>query len=181
MTRENTRSRYFGIGAVIYAFVSALWLMIEWSLGSVQNVFVTGTGGVLILILLILAVRHIMQSPEYVAEQGDKTGMWFGIIFAWEGIGIGVVSGILIALQLESWIPIAVAVIVGLHFFPLGYLLDIQADYLVGAALLAIAVATPILVASPDSWVSIVAYGAAITLFIAGCTRLTIGRSMITA
>jgi hypothetical protein len=179
MTQKQSRSRYFGIGAIIYALVSAVWLVIEWTLGTVQNIFITGIGFIMIAMLVTLAIRHIMQSPAYVAEAGDKTGMWFGIIFTWEGIGIGVVSGILIVLELVAWIPVAVAIIVGLHFFPLGFLLKIKTDYIVGAALLSLAIATPLLITPAENWVSVIAYGTTIVLFIAGASRLVIGRNLL--
>lgn len=54
----------------------------------------------------------------------------FCIIFAGEGIAIGVGSGIAAATGNVDWIPAITAIIVGLHFFPLGYILEITADNL---------------------------------------------------
>ena len=176
---ENTASkaRFYGIGAVIYAIVSGMWLVIQWTLGTGQNIVITGIGFVAIVILAIVAICFIIQSPAPVVDKDDKTGMWFGIIFAWEGIGIAVASGILVALGMEIWIPVAVVVIVGLHFFPLGRLLRISIDYVIGAILLIIGIATPLLVAEPANWVSVISFGAALTLFVAGCLRIVAGQN----
>jgi hypothetical protein len=78
-------------------------------------------------LLVLLAVVRFMNSgklapdsdPEQAARAGRKMGKSFGIIFGIEGALIGVAAGTLARAGLPLLIPVAVAVIVGLHFFPL--------------------------------------------------------------
>jgi len=97
--------------------------------------------------LLIGGIRLFIASrrlPNYVskddARQGKRTGVWFGIIFATEAIFIFVASVICNALhRFDLFYPI-MALIVGLHFFPLAYLFQARFYFLVGALLCLLAV-----------------------------------------
>lgn len=179
MNTATPPARYLGIGAIIYGIVSAVWLIWEYTFGTVQNLVVLGVGFAAILVLIALAARFIMQSPAPVTDENDKTGMWFGIIFAWEGIGIAVASGILAALGYVNWIGVAIVIIVGLHFFPLGWLLRQTTDYAIGTVLLLIGILVPLLIAEPANWFTVIAFGAALTLYAAGWMRLWVGRRLL--
>lgn len=176
MMDSNLMTRHYGIGAVIYGMVSLLWLAWEFAFGTVNSFLIVGFAIAAVAILIFFAVRMITGTAQPVGNSNPRAGMWFGIIFAWEGIGIGVASGVLIALGMAQWIPVAVVIVVGLHFFPLGRLLNISTDYVIGAILVLLGVLTPLFVANPEQWVSIIAYGAAMTLYVAGCLRLLVGQ-----
>ena len=162
------------IGALIYAFVSGIWIIIGYFVGGINSFYATIP---MLLVLVLAAVLTIWRrekdssSSETTAEESAELGKWFGIIFAAEGVGIGVGSGILAALNLAEWIPPYVAAIVGLHFFPLGRLLNLPFDLVLGAAILLLAIY--VVIALPtDDWAGVVSLGTAGLLWLAGWGRL---------
>lgn len=179
MRDTSLPARYLGIAAIIYAAVSAYWLVLEQFFGAGNTLTLTILGAIAILALVVLAAMLIRQSsPPAPATERDRTGMWFGIIFAWEGIGIGVASGVLAALGQTQWIGVAVAIIVGLHFFPLGWLFGLRMDYVIGVLIVLLAVLTPIFVGEEAPRFTVIAYGCALILFGAGVGRLMLGRRL---
>jgi hypothetical protein len=69
-----------------------------------------------------------IQSAEDAAE-GKKMGMWFGIIFGAEGLFIFLgVSLVRYIGHTDLIIPV-IALVVGLHFYPLGRIFNRQIDY----------------------------------------------------
>lgn len=101
---------------------------------------VASTAAILLLILAAAAALRAsrrldeIQRAEQQQEWSRRAGKWFGITFAAEGLAIGVGSGIAAATGNVDWIPPVIAAIVGLHFFPLGHILGISADYWLGKA-----------------------------------------------
>lgn len=67
------------------------------------------------------------------AIEKKKKGKWFGIIFALEGVFI------FLAINIVTWIGHAeltlpaMALVVGLHFFPLAWVFERKIDYLLGS------------------------------------------------
>jgi len=59
--------------------------------------------------------------------------MWFGIIFGLEGLLIFLCSMVLAHEHLELWIPIGIALIVGVHFIPLAHVFEVPLYYGTGA------------------------------------------------
>ena len=81
-----------------------------------------------------------ITSPEDIARK-KKSGMWFGIIFGAEGLGIFIAINIVVNLgHPELTVPV-MALVVGLHFFPLARLFRRTIDYYLASysTLLAIA------------------------------------------
>ncbi|MEL6524313.1 MAG: hypothetical protein AAFQ07_01265 [Chloroflexota bacterium] len=181
MDKQILRAKHLSIGGIVYGVVTALWLVWEFAFGTVQNQAITGLASVAIVLLVFTAVFTLAQSPSTEAQADSKDSMWFGIIFAWEGIGIGVASGILIALEMVQWLPVATAIIVGLHFFPLGRLLNITADYVIGAVLILIAVIVPLTVANSTAWVSLICFVSAFTLYVSGWMRVLMSRRLLSS
>jgi hypothetical protein len=69
-----------------------------------------------------------VESEEDKAE-GKKTGMWFGIIFAAEGLGIFIAINIVTNIgHPELTIPV-IALVVGLHFYPMAKVFKRTIDY----------------------------------------------------
>jgi len=60
-------------------------------------------------------------------------GKLFGIVFAAESVLIWLCATLLAHLGLNLWIPIAIAVIVGLHFIPLARVFEVPVYHLTGA------------------------------------------------
>lgn len=167
--------QYLAIGGMVYAFVSALWVGIAFFAGGLSP---TLTIVALLLVILLAAtaglkLRRIPPVNQTAAESPDSTalGKWFGIIFAAEGIAIGVGSGLLAAVGLEAWIVPWVAFVVGLHFVPLCFLLRLPADYLAAAAILLLTLAT-VVFAPPSGWALFISMGTALVLWLAGWGRL---------
>jgi hypothetical protein len=77
--------------------------------------------------------RNILSIDDPVAAaKGKRAGMLFGIIFGLEGGLIWLCATLLAHVGLSIWIPIAVAVIVGLHFIPLARVFEVPLYYWTG-------------------------------------------------
>ena len=122
-------------GLLMMAFFTMMWAGIAY--GSMGHGLV-----VLILFSLISALficyavylfiisRRFpqMQSEEDKAE-GKRTGKWFGIIFGAEGLAIFVAINIVINLgHADLTIPV-IALVVGLHFYPMAKIFKRTVDY----------------------------------------------------
>jgi hypothetical protein len=180
MYRPDTNISYLAIGALIYAIVSALWVAVARSVGHVHSSLVLGGATVLLALLVgaaawtLLRAARVQASPESSSELGKA----FGIIFAAQGVGIGVGSGVLAGFGQARWIAPWVAVVVGLHFFPLAHLLKLFFDYVLGAAIL-LWVGTIVLSLPSDGWASYVALGTALLLWLAGWGRLWVAHRAV--
>jgi hypothetical protein len=179
MSESQQNAPYRAIGALIYAGVSALWVIIVF-FNSVTQAAILALATFLIAPLIVGAVFTLHQTVQIqpISSSSPGLGKWFGMIFSAEGIGIGVGSGILIALNLNGWIAPWVALLVGLHFFPLGRLLNLPLDYGLGAAIVILVVLT-VLAVEMENWPSLLGLGAALLLWLAGWGRLLTARQVI--
>ncbi|HLZ61523.1 MAG TPA: hypothetical protein VKR06_31645 [Ktedonosporobacter sp.] len=184
-------------GVLFMAFFSTLWASI--GTGGLQGwggtwptilVLLIGIGLLLGGILLLRASRRLTdQVEEADARRWRRTGMWFGIVFATEGILIAVASVICNAIhRFDLFFPI-MALIVGIHFLPLAALFQIKMYYLVGALLCLLAIITLLVV--PESvrfggqqitaqWV-VLGFGAALILWGVGLRLLLLGKRLLTS
>jgi hypothetical protein len=92
------------------------------------------------IVLLVLCVMRLVASRNIptiddpvAAAKGKRAGMFFGIIFGIEGGLIAFCSMLLASRGLGLWIPIAIAIIVGVHFLPLAHVFDVPLYYWTGA------------------------------------------------
>jgi hypothetical protein len=67
------------------------------------------------------------------AAKGKRAGILFGIIFGVEAALIALSSVLLARSGLGDWIPVAVGLIVGVHFLPLAYVFEVPLYYWTGA------------------------------------------------
>jgi hypothetical protein len=107
-------------------------------------------------------------SGQDTATRVNRTGRRFGIIVAAEIVGLVIVFRILAANGNDRFIPAAVCLGVGIHFFPLRRLFHAPIYNLAGAALTALALATvpfAILIGRAALWTMLPSFGAALTLF----------------
>lgn len=81
---------------------------------------------------LRLAKTPPPSTPEQTAA-GRRTGRRFGMIFGLEGLAIAGAVAILNAVHRPQAIVLAVAIIVGLHFFPLARIFHVPMYYVTGA------------------------------------------------
>jgi hypothetical protein len=137
-------------GVLFMAFFGTLWAGI--GIGGLQGwgepwlsivVLLVGLGLLIGGIALLIASRHLPNQGAEADAQGDRrTGIWYGIIFATEGLLIGAASVICNAInRFDLFFPI-MAIIVGVHFLPLAALFQVKAYYLVGALLCILALLT---------------------------------------
>jgi hypothetical protein len=76
-----------------------------------------------------IAKRFPKSSTEADKAEGKRSGMWFGIIFGAEGLGIFIAINIVNNLgHPELDVPV-IALVVGLHFYPMAKLFKRQLDY----------------------------------------------------
>jgi hypothetical protein len=176
MENSQDNAHYLAIGGLVYAVVSALWVMIAYFFGSLKILIIL-IASFLLLVLAAVAIRTLQNALKVgpISAGSPELGKWFGIIFAAEGIGIGIGSGVLAGLNQTEWIAPWVAFIVGLHFFPLGRILRLRSDYILGAAILALTLITLLTVPS-EQWASLLGLGTALLLWLAGWTRVFFAR-----
>ena len=127
-------------GAVILTLFAAFWSIVALADWAARPNWAIPAAIVATIILLamsasrILATRGIESQDDPVAEaQGKRAGMWFGIIFGVEGGLIFLCSMVLAHERLELWIPVGIALIVGLHFIPLARVFEVPLYYGTGA------------------------------------------------
>ena len=180
MSTANMNPRYLAIGALVYAIVSTVWTAIAFFFGDVGNPIVIGTVIALILLLVATAIFTLRQASQssLPQEASAELGKWFGIIFAAEGIGIGVGSGILAGLGQTDWIAPWVAIVVGLHFLPLAHLLKLPFDYVLGVGIIVLVIAT-VLILPVANWATLIGLGTAGLLWLAGWGRLWVARQAL--
>jgi hypothetical protein len=89
-----------------------------------------------IIVFVAQAVKLISISKDYpkleTAEdmaEGKRIGKWFGIIFGAEGLGIFLGINIVINLGHSDLVIPVIALIVGLHFYPLARVFKRTIDY----------------------------------------------------
>jgi hypothetical protein len=106
----------------------------------------------LCIVFIINSIRlfHIVKyfpetvSPDDVARQ-KNTNKWFGIIFGAEGLGIFIAVNLVTNFgHPELQVPV-IAVVVGLHFFPLAWLFRRSIDYYLASYSTLVAIAAIIL------------------------------------
>ena len=132
--------------------------------------------GVAVTAILVAAALRLRR-----AAAGRPSGGWAGtsaahrvrrrfrLVGIVEGLGIGVVVFACARLGRPEFIPALVALVVGLHFFPLASLFRVPLYHATGAGLCLVAVVTP-LVASPlgaqtVAWQVVPGLGAAVILW----------------
>jgi hypothetical protein len=95
------------------------------------------------------------------------------LVFVLEFAAIAVAVLVLVRLDLQSSIPSVVALIVGIHFFPLAGLFEARVYHLTGAVLCALALIAFLL--APESRLALVGVGSAATLFATSAYMLSVG------
>jgi hypothetical protein len=123
-------------GAVILTLFAAFWSIIALANWPARPSWTIPAAIVVTIALLavsasrILATRGVESLDDPIAEaQGKRAGMWFGIIFGAEGGLIFLCSMVLAHEHLGLWIPISIALIVGVHFIPLARVFEVPLYY----------------------------------------------------
>lgn len=169
-------------GIFFLTFFGAYW-------GFISAAFMSGTVQVVAFLLVglvtlgffgmgIILLRYARTLPKTVsledAAVGKRIAMWFGIIFGIEIVLIALASILLSIFQVDRFIAPTIALIVGIHFFPLARLFRVAVYYLTGAllsvlalvALVALLFGLPIAGSSPYNWSLFVGVGTTLVLWL---------------
>jgi hypothetical protein len=124
-------------GLIMMAAFTMIWAMMgHFGLAGRDN-------NIEIIVFALLAVLFIIRSiyffgaakkfpvsmTEADKERGKKEGMWFGIIFGAEGLGIVIAINIVRNLGHNDLTIPVIALVVGLHFYPLAKVFRRKLDY----------------------------------------------------
>jgi hypothetical protein len=185
--------RSVATGLFMMTFFTGLWASIAYG-GLYRSAF-----RVIIFFFIILMFIFIMQgikflriskkypavqSPEDAAE-GKKMGMWFGIIFGAEGLFIFLAINLVNNLGHPDLIIPAIALVVGMHFYPMAWIFKRTIDYYLATWATFIAmcgiVFTLYKTLPPDNIISFVGIGLAIATTCYGLYMIYYGKRMIKA
>jgi hypothetical protein len=155
-SKQVPRAAIKGIafGILLMAVFTTVWLRIA---GSALSGIYSWICNVVLMIVLfwyvIYALRLFVIAKEFPPTRSEEKGegrrlqMWYGIIFGLEGLIIGAACGILGYKGLNDYIVPAIALIVGLHFYPMAPVFKRRFDYLTGTWTAGIALLAIILLA----------------------------------
>ena len=128
------------VGAAILSLFGSVWCTLAlafWAARPSWSIPATALATIVLIGLCILRLMALRGIPSVddpaAAAKGKRTGIFFGIIFGVEGGLIALCSALLARAGLDTWIPMAAAVIVGLHFLPLARLFEVRLYYWTGA------------------------------------------------
>lgn len=121
-------------------------------------------------------------------RQVKHTRLWFNVIFAAEGLAIAIAIAVCIAIRQTEQIPLIIAIIVGIHFFPLALLFQVRHYHFTGGLLCLLAVATWLFMPEEiairghqiNAYMSVVGIGSALILWGTGLAMRQMGKRLIT-
>lgn len=126
------------IGVIVLSVFAAIWCIAGFALA--------GTGSALsyVLVLLITAAIIVASARRPMGSGGDaagrRIGRLVGLASAGEGIAIVIAVIVLQSLHAPDDIMPVIAIIVGVHFFALGWSMPMRLYYATGALLVALGV-----------------------------------------
>jgi hypothetical protein len=134
-------------GAVIMGFFGAVFAALtlhwQWQLGNGMLVL-----PFIVFLVIVVAAAHTLRLPGsgiLLSEKTRKALMWSS---TGEGIGIFLVSNVVINLHRPDLLLPGIALVVGLHFLPIAHAAAFRPFYLLGAVLL-LSAAVGFIVAAP--------------------------------
>src|SRR6476659_4642499 len=134
-------ARFVAIGLFLMAFFTALWA--SWSLYGlsaclgVALIVIFGAFAVIFVINGVQLFRSAAQLPLPAGAESQRRGralrVGFGVTFASEGVVIAVVCALLAINGGYAYFAPAIALVVGLHFIPFGFLFRRSIDFYIAA------------------------------------------------
>jgi hypothetical protein len=106
-------------------------------------------------------------------EWRDRSLRRFNLVFGLQGVAIALSVFLLVRYDLGTLVPAVVAIIVGVHFFPLAGLYRVRAYHATGAALCVLGAVAFLL--APPARLPLVGLGCAATLFATAAYMLYLG------
>lgn len=134
------------------------------------------TADVVVSLALISAGLYLLRAARFMPELPEgamSSGVWrrFRIVGVVEGVAILAAVFVLGRAGRPEWIPAVVALIVGLHFFPLASIFRVRAYHATGFLLCAVFVVTVILATASGVeavWLAMPGLGSAVVLWATG-------------
>ena len=124
-------------GLLLMAFFTMVWAGISSGgmrgFGQYAVLFVFGVPSGMFVAYGVSLFRAAKNFPPLTSSadkaEGKRMGMWYGIIFGAEGIIIPIVCGLLVYLGQTAFILPAIALVIGLHFYPMASVFKRTIDY----------------------------------------------------
>jgi len=174
--REAARAVGRCYGAMFFSSFGGAWLLLAaYAFGRISIVAALVVGAC-IAVFLMTAMRIARRGKEaakdaYPEEEQRRNDRMFGIVNAITWILVGVVFQVLPRLGHADLVFPAVALIVGLHFFPMPALYQHRANLVVGASMAVWAIVCPLLFHG-DRMIGFVAGGAGLALWVGAAWAL---------
>src|SRR5690625_309723 len=190
VTKADVRGTASGV--MFMAFFGTVWANI-----GIGGLRISGAFSLLILAILIGTTlffsgirmirnsRHLSNTNK--SRNAKNIDKWFNIVFVAEFGLIGVSAIVTNVVGHFDWFFPIMAIIVGVHFFPLAYLFRVSAYYVTGTLLCLIAIVTSLFVPQEisigghliDAWWTLVGLGSMSILWITSLVILTMGRKLL--
>jgi len=124
-------------GLLLMAFFTMVWAGIASGglagFGQYAVLFVFGVPAGMFVACSISLFRASRGFPPLTSSadkaEGKRMGIWYGIIFGAEGITIPIVCGFLVYFRQTAFILPAIALVIGLHFYPMARIFKRTIDY----------------------------------------------------
>lgn len=179
-------------GAIVMALFGLLWALGCAAVpGGVMPVPLLFLSSALVTAVLVVASLRLRRAGggarssrrDAVPANADRIRRRFRLVGIVQGLGIGIVVFACVRLGRPELIPAAVALVVGLHFFPLAPLFRVPLYYATGAGLCLVAVATPIVAsllgAQTMAWQVVPGLGAAAILWLTSAVLVAGGLASV--
>ncbi len=199
---DAVRANSMGLASAgfMMAFFGAAWW--AWGVGGIRGTFPGETavfflvlaGATIILvgggILLSRAASRLPHDPSPANRarsqaEGKRYGVTFGLVFGLEMAIIALGSILLNRSHHPAFLLPFVAIVVGVHFFPLARLFEVHLYYVTGALLVLVGVtvmlAVPVhtMIGNLRAWNALVGSLCAVILWLTGIAALLRGRSFL--
>ena len=186
--------RSVATGLFMMTVFTFIWTGIAYGAGLLENPLRFG-----LLIFLLFMILFIVQGIRFLgiakkypsiqttddAAEGKKMGMWFGIIFGAEGLFIFLSITLVRNLGHEDLIIPVIALVVGLHFYPMAKIFNRKIDYWLATWSTLIAVSGILFILKktflPAQVYAFIGIGMAITTTCYGLYMINYGNKMIRA
>jgi hypothetical protein len=124
-------------GLLLMAFFTTMWSGIaSGSLNGLSRYIVLGVFSCFSLAFIVYGIYLFSIAKNFAVittdedrAKGKNMGKWFGIIFGLEGVLIPIAAGICIGLHHSELVLPAIALVVGLHFYPMAKIFNRTIDY----------------------------------------------------
>jgi hypothetical protein len=124
-------------GLLLMAFFTMVWAGIAsgglTGFGQYAVLFVFGVPSGMFVAYSISLFRASRHFPPLVSSadkiEGKRMGIWYGIIFGAEGVTIPIVCGLLVYFRQPAFVLPAIALVIGLHFYPMARIFKRTIDY----------------------------------------------------